>query len=350
MFEFFDIYLPIAGVSVNGLFLILIGCGVGILSGIFGIGGGFIITPLLFFLGVPPNIAVATSANQVLATAVAGSLLQRKQGQIDFRIGNYMLVGGVVSVMMGSLIFVSLKSIGQIDLFLRICYISFLLLVGLMIWRESLNAIRHRKGSDFWKNYIQIPLITSRLSLRIPNVKLSPLAFNFGNKIIGKRLTKLALVFNHYFNRLPSVEYFSVSGIKISIWLPIILGSMIGFFSSILGVGGGIIAIPFMSYILKMPSKMVVGTSLYQIIFIAALTSLMHSMLGRSLDIVLSVFLTIGGVMGAMTGNQFNKKLSPDVLRFLFSCLVLLLAIILLFGLFITPKSLFLLSTDLVSK
>ncbi len=347
MFNVFDIYLPIAGVSINGLFLIFIGAGVGILSGIFGIGGGFIITPLLFFLGVPPNIAVATSANQVLATAISGCLLQHKQGGIDFKIGNYMLIGGVSAVMLGSVLFASLKSIGQIDLFLRISYIAFLLLVGGMIWRESLIAIRRRKGSDFWKNYIQIPFATPmNLSIKLPTDVLSSSAFAFTDRI-KKNIAKR---FKYWVKNLPSVEYFETSGIKVSIWLPIILGALIGFFSSILGVGGSIIAIPFMTYILKMPSKTVVGSSLYQIVFISALTSLMQSMLGRSLDIVLSVILTTGGVLGMMLGNQFNKSLSPDVLRFCFSCLVLVLASILLLGLFIRPHSLFLLSTIILAK
>ncbi|MDI9313286.1 MAG: sulfite exporter TauE/SafE family protein [Hydrotalea sp.] len=342
MLDFFNIYLPIAGVSINALFLMLIGAGVGVLSGIFGIGGGFIITPLLFFLGVPSNIAVATSANQVLATSVSSTLLQRQSGQIDYKIGNYMLAGGVVSVMVGSLLFASLKSIGQVDLFLRLSYIGFLLFVGMMIWRESFSAISRRKGEDFWHEYIKIPLVsTINLKLKTP-IDLSPmsLTFTWGNHL-GKRLSQ---VIKNWFRDLPSVEYFPVSGLKMSIWLPVMLGALIGFFSSILGVGGSIIAIPFMTYVLKMPNRVVVGTSLYQVVFISALTSLMQSMLGRSLDIVLSVLLTIGGVIGAAMGNQLNNKLSPDVLRLLFSCMVLVLATTLLIGLFIVPQSLFLLS------
>ena len=342
MLDFFNIYLPIADVSINALVLILIGIGVGTLSGIFGIGGGFIITPLLFFLGVPPNIAVATSANQVLATATASTLLQRKAGQIDYKIGNYMLAGGIVSVMIGSLLFASLRALGQVDLFLRLSYIGFLLFVGMLIWRESFSSISIRKGKKFWHHYIKIP-VANTMNLKFKTaIDLSPMSlpFSWGNNV-GKKFLK---TIKTRVKNLPSVEYFPISNIKVSIWLPVILGGAIGFFSSILGVGGSIIAIPFMTYVLKMPTRMVIGTSLYQVVFISALTSLMQSMLGRSLDIVLSVLLTMGGLAGASLGNKLSNKLSPDVLRFMFSCLVLFLALILLFGLFIRPKSLFLLS------
>ena len=296
------LYLPIAEVSVNVLLLLLIGGGVGIMSGMFGVGGGFLITPLLFFIGVPPAVAVATSANQIVASSVSAILAHIRRKTVDFRMGWILLGGGILGSGLGMVVFNYLKALGQVELLIRLFYVIFLGGIGALMFVESLRAIlRSRDASR--------PAVTRRT--------------------------------RGWVAALPFRMKFRTSGLYISVIPPLAVGALVGFLAAIMGVGGGFIMVPAMIYILNMPTKVVVGTSLFQITFVSAFTAMMHATTNYSVDMVLAVLLLVGGVVGAQVGAAFGAKLKAEQLRILLAILVLGVCVKIALELGIRPDELY---------
>ncbi|WP_073250503.1 sulfite exporter TauE/SafE family protein [Shimia gijangensis] len=296
-----QIYLPIAEVSVNAFLLLGLGGIVGILSGMFGVGGGFLMTPLLFFIGIPPAVAVATEANQIVASSFSGVLAHFRRRSVDLKMGVVLLIGGLVGAALGVMLFNYLKSMGQVDLLVKLCYVVFLGIIGGLMFIESLNAIRKsRKNSG-------------------------PVKRKKHNWIHG----------------LPFKMRFRVSGLYISVIPPLIVGLCVGVLAAIMGVGGGFIMVPAMIYLLGMPTKVVVGTSLFQIIFVTAFTTLLHATTNYTVDMALAVLLLIGGVVGAQIGTRIGTKLKAEQLRILLAMMVLTVCGKLAFDLLVMPSELY---------
>ena len=301
-----EIYLPIAEVSVNGPLLFSIGTIVGLLSGIFGVGGGFLITPLLFFIGIPPAVAVATSANQIVASSFSAILAHIRRRTVDFPMGIALMVGGLVGSSIGVMIFDALRKLGQVDLLVNLFYVIFLGLIGAIMFVESLNAMRKARR--------QGPQPRTRRKRR------------------------------DWVHAMPVRYRFQASGLYISIFPPLLVGVFVGILSAIMGVGGGFIVVPAMIYILGMPTKVVVGTSLFQIIFVSAYTTMIHGMTSHTVDIVLAVLLLVGGVIGAQVGSWIGLKLKAEQLRILLAMLVLAVCLKLGLDLVLEPDELYSLS------
>lgn len=280
-----EIYLPIAEVSVNGPLLLSIGLVVGLLSGMFGVGGGFLITPLLFFIGIPPAVAVATSANQIVASSFSAILAHIRRRTVDFPMGFALMVGGLSGSTVGIFIFNLLRELGQVDLLVNIFYVVVLGLIGGLMFIESLSALR--------KSKVQ------------------------GPKAKRKRGGL------DWVHAMPMRVRFRSSGLYISVFPPLIVGFFVGVLSAIMGVGGGFVVVPAMIYILGMPTKVVVGTSLFQIIFVSAYTTMMHAYNSHTVDTVLAVLLIVGGVIGAQIGTRIGLRLKAEQLRILLALLVL---------------------------
>ncbi|TCD16539.1 sulfite exporter TauE/SafE family protein [Oricola cellulosilytica] len=302
------LYLPIAEMSVNIFVLLGMGAAVGFLSGMFGVGGGFLITPLLIFYNIPPAVAVATGANQVVASSVSGVLSHFKRGTVDVKLGSVLLVGGIAGSSVGVWIFALLRDLGQLDLFVSILYVVFLGTVGGLMMAESIRAMaRARAGAT--------------IGLRRP----------------GQHM---------WVHKLPFKMRFKASKLYVSVIPVVLLGAMIGMLASIMGVGGGFIMVPAMIYLLKVPTNVVIGTSLFQIIFVAAYTTIVHATANQTVDVVLAMLLMAGSVAGAQYGAKAGQKLRGEQLRALLAALVLLVALRLAYTLFITPDELYTISTD----
>jgi uncharacterized membrane protein YfcA len=300
-----QIYLPIAEVSVNAYLLFGIGGIVGLLSGLFGVGGGFLITPLLFFIGIPPTVAVATGANQVVASSISAVLAHLKRKTVDLRMGVVLLVGGLAGSALGIWVFNLLSRLGQIDLIVQLCYVVFLGLVGLLMLQESLRALsRARTG---------------------PQAHIKRHQHN-------------------WVHRLPFKVKFRTSGLYISVIPPLMVGMFVGVLAAIMGVGGGFVMVPAMIYLLGMPTKVVIGTSLFQIIFVTGFTTFMHAATNQSVDILLALLLILGGVVGAQIGTRLSARLKAEQLRILLAALVLLVCGKLAFDLLVRPDELYTLS------
>jgi len=295
-----QIYLPIAEISVNAFLLLGLGGIVGILSGMFGVGGGFLMTPLLFFIGIPPAVAVATEANQIVASSFSGVLAHFKRKTVDLRMGTVLLIGGLVGAALGVVVFNYLKAQGQVDLLVKLCYVIFLGVIGGLMFIESLNAIRKTsKGAT-------------------PKRKK-----------------------HNWIHGLPFKMRFRVSGLYISVIPPLIVGVLVGILAAIMGVGGGFIMVPAMIYLLGMPTKVVVGTSLFQIIFVTAFTTMLHATTNFTVDIVLAVLLLVGGVFGAQIGTRIGVKMKAEQLRILLAIMVLAVCCKLAFDLLVMPSDVF---------
>ena len=294
------IYLPIAEVSVNAFLLLGLGGLVGVLSGMFGVGGGFLMTPLLFFIGIPPAVAVATEANQIVASSFSGVLAHLRRKTVDLRMGTVLLVGGLIGAALGVMVFNYLKGLGQVDLLVRLCYVVFLGIIGALMFVESLNAIRRAKS--------------------------------------GARPTRRKHGLIH---KLPFKMRFRTSGLHISVIPPVLVGVAVGILAAIMGVGGGFIMVPAMIYLLGMPTKVVVGTSLFQIIFVTAFTTLLHATTNFTVDVMLAVLLLVGGVIGAQFGAMIGTKLKAEQLRILLALMVLAVCGKLALDLLIQPAELF---------
>ncbi len=297
-----QIFLPIAEVSVNAFTLLGIGGIVGILSGMFGVGGGFLITPLLFFVGIPPAVAVATSANQIVASSVSGVLTHFKRKTVDLKMGFVLLGGGLIGSAIGIQIFNMLKAIGQVDLLVSLCYVVFLGIIGFLMLIESINAIRRARGHP-------------------------------GNRPQRKK--------HLWVHKMPFKMKFRASGLYISAIPPIGVGIMVGILGAVMGVGGGFIMVPAMIYLLGMPTKVVIGTSLFQIIFTAGFTTMLHAYTNHTVDVMLAFLLLFGGVIGAQIGAQIGLKLKAEQLRILLALLVLLVCFKLGLDLLIPPAELY---------
>jgi len=296
------IYLPIAEMSVNMVVLLAMGAAVGFLSGMFGVGGGFLITPLLIFYNVPPAIAVATGANQVIASSFSGALAHFKRGTLDVKLGLVLLAGGLVGSSIGIYVFAYLRSLGQLDLMVSLLYVVLLGSIGGLMLVESVRAIQRSRGG-------QAPLRRS-----------------------GQ---------HNWIHKLPLKVRFRASKLFVSI-IPVLgIGAAIGFLASVMGVGGGFIMVPALIYLLKVPTNVVVGTSLFQIIFVAAYTTIVHSTANQTVDVVLAFLLMVGGVAGAQYGTRVGQKLRGEQLRALLALLVLAVALRLAFDLFVRPASLY---------
>lgn len=295
-----QIYLPIAEVSVNAFLLLGLGGLVGVLSGMFGVGGGFLMTPLLFFIGIPPAVAVATEANQIVASSFSGVLAHLRRKTVDLRMGTVLLIGGLFGAALGVVLFNYLKSMGQVDLLVKLCYVVFLGVVGGMMFFESLRAIRNtRRGA-------------------------APKRKKHG-----------------WVHGLPFKMRFRTSGLYISVIPPLLVGVSVGILAAIMGVGGGFIMVPAMIYLLGMPTKVVVGTSLFQIIFVTAFTTMLHATTNFTVDIALAVLLLVGGVIGAQIGTSIGTKMKAEQLRILLAMMVLLVCGKLALDLLLQPSELY---------
>ncbi len=298
-----NVYLPIAEVSVNIFIILGMGVGVGMLSGIFGVGGGFLMTPLLMFIGIPSPVAVATEANQIVASSVSGVLAHWRRNNVDFKMGSILLVGGVIGSTAGVWIFAWLRTLGQIDLVIKLSYVVFLGIIGSLMLVEGLRAMFVKRR---------------------------------GTAAKARKLHQ-----HNWLHGLPFKMRFRKSKLYISALLPLVIGCFVGILSAIMGVGGGFVMVPAMIYLLGMPTNVVIGTSLFQIIFVTANATFLQSYMNQTVDIMLAVLLLIGGVIGAQIGTRVGTKLNGEQLRILLAVMVLMVCGKIIFDLILTPDDVF---------
>ena len=295
-----DVYLPIANLSVNGLWIVALGGLTGILSGLFGVGGGFLTTPLLIFYGIPPTVAAASASTQVTGASVTGVLAHGGRGGVDYRMGAVMVAGGVIGSGFGALLFRFFRAIGQIDVVISALYVVLLGTIGMLMAREAVQTIWGKGGSQAARRRHH-PLVAS----------------------------------------LPMRWRFYRSGLYISPVAPLLVGVVVGVLTMLMGVGGGFILVPAMLYILGMSANVVVGTSLYNILFVTMATTIMHSLTTKAVDIVLVFLLLVGSVTGAQIGSQIAVKAKPEVLRLILAATVLAVAFRMFLGLFYQPEEIY---------
>lgn len=298
-----DIYLPIASLSVNAAVIVALGLGVGLLSGMFGVGGGFLTTPLLIFYGIPPTVAAASAASQVTGASVSGVFAHLRRDGVDIHMGLVLVAGGVIGSIIGAGVFALLQAQGLIDTVIAILYVVMLGSIGGLMLHESIGSIRVARGRAPPK---------PRRRRHHPLVAMLPLRWRFYR-----------------------------SGLYISPLAPLILGIATGLLTVLLGVGGGFILVPAMLYLLGMPTQVVVGTSLFQILFVTAAATMVHATTTRAVDIVLAALLLLGSVTGAQVGAQLAQKAKPEYLRFILAGIVLLVALFMLLGLVWRPSEIY---------
>lgn len=298
-----DIYLPIAGLSVNIVVIIMLGGAVGMLSGMFGVGGGFLTTPLLIFYGIPPMVAAASASTQVTGASVSGVFAHMRRGGVDFHMGAVLVAGGFLGTIFGAALFELLEAWGQIDTVINILYTLLLGSIGGMMAKEAWQSVN---------------------------------ATRTGTPLPPRKRRHHPLVSN-----LPWRWRFYRSGLYISPLAPLILGFLTGILTMLLGVGGGFIMVPAMLYILGMSANVVVGTSLFQILFVTMSSTMVHSLTTRAVDIVLALFLLIGSVTGAQIGARLAQRMRPDYLRLLLAAIVLIVALRMALGLGWRPDEIY---------
>ena len=298
-----DVYLPIANLSVNGLVIVGLGALMGILSGMFGVGGGFLTTPLLIFYGIPPTVAAASAASQVTGASVSGVFAHTRRGGVDYLMGGVMVVGGVFGTLFGAVLFRLLQELGQIDTVINILYVIMLGAIGGMMGNEAIQSLR---------------------------------AMRSGKRLPARKRRHHPLVAN-----LPWRWRFYRSGLYISPLAPLLLGFLTGILTMLLGVGGGFILVPAMLYILGMSASVVVGTSLFEILFVTMVSTMMHSLTTKAVDIVLAILLLIGSVSGAQIGAKLAQKARPEYLRLILAGIVILVALRLAVGLGYRPDEIY---------
>ncbi|MFM6853632.1 MAG: sulfite exporter TauE/SafE family protein [Sphingopyxis sp.] len=298
-----DLYLPVANMSVNVLVIMLLGGMVGILSGMFGVGGGFLTTPLLIFYGIPPTVAAASAATQVTGASVSGMIAHLKRDGVDVRMGGVLVAGGIIGSGLGALLFEWLEAMGQIDFVISILYLGLLGSIGTMMLRESLAAVNAARTGT---------ALPARKRRHHPLILLLPMRWRFYR-----------------------------SGLYMSPLAPLLLGVVTGMMTMLLGVGGGFIMVPAMLYILGMGAQVVVGTSLFQILFTTIATTMIHSVTTRAVDIVLALLLLLGGVIGAQIGARLAMRANPAKLRLGLAVIVLLVALRMAIGLAWRPDEIF---------
>ncbi|MFN3868376.1 MAG: sulfite exporter TauE/SafE family protein [Hyphomicrobiaceae bacterium] len=296
-------YLPIAEMSANIFIFLGMGAAVGFLSGMFGVGGGFLMTPLLIFSGVPAAVAVGTEAAQIVASSVSGAVAQYRRNNVDIKMGVVLLIGGIIGSAIGVQVVKILRQIGQFELFVSLTYVTFLGIIGTLMMIEALNTIRKTQA---------------------------------GQKVSARRPGQ-----HSWIHGLPFKMRFHRSKLYISAIPPLMIGAFVGFLGAIMGVGGGFVMVPAMIYLLRVPTNVVVGTSLFQIVFVTAATTIMHATQNFTVDIVLAMLLMIGGVVGAQFGAVAGEKLKGEQLRALLAGLVLLVCLRIAYGLIVTPSDLF---------
>ena len=279
-------YLPIAEIEINIFVILFSGFFVGFLSGLFGVGGGFLMTPLLIFFGIPPSIAVATEANQILGSSSSGAFAHGLKNNIDYEVGLFLLIGGIFGSTLGVIFFKFMRDAGNIDLIISILYIIFLAIIGVLMFVESALSIYRRN--------------TPKLKKRI---------------------------IRNIFHKLPLKFKFRKSRIYISILLPISIGAFVGILSALMGVGGGFVMVPAMIYLLGMNTAAAIGTSLFQIVFVTMNVTVLQATYNQSVDLVLATFLLVGGVIGAQFGSRYTTKLKGEQLRILLASLVIVVCV-----------------------
>ena len=297
-----DIYLPIAGQSVNALFMIVLGFLVGLLSGMFGVGGGFLTTPLLIFYGIPPTVAVASAATQITGASVSGVMVHMRRGGVDLKMGLVMIVGGLFGSVTGAAMFRLLLTTGQIDLVIGALYVLILSWIGTLMLKDALTAL----------GYLNAPSTETRASRH-----------------------------NRWVASLPLRWRFYSSGLYVSPLAPLALGFVAGMLTVFLGIGGGFILVPAMIYLLGMAARVVIGTSLVMILAVSAATTLIHALTTRSVDIVLAGLLLIGGVIGAQYGALLATRAKPDLLRLALAIIILIVALRMALGLAWRPDEVY---------
>ncbi len=297
-----DIYLPIAGMSVNALLIVVLGTLVGVLSGLFGVGGGFLTTPLLIFYGIPPSVAVASATTQITGASVSGVLAHMRRGGVDLRMGLVMIAGGLVGSLAGAGIFRLLQSTGQIDTVIGILYVLLLGSIGILMLRDAVKALGWLKSTE--------------------------------PEAVRPR-------HNKWVAALPGRWRFYASGLYLSPIAPALLGFGAGILTVLLGVGGGFILVPAMIYLLGMAARVVVGTSLVMILAVSAATTMIHALTTQSVDIVLAALLLVGGVIGAQYGAMMTTRIKPDLLRLTLAVIILLVALRMALGLTYRPDEIF---------
>ena len=299
-----QIYLPVAEMSVNIFIILGMGGVVGFLSGMFGVGGGFLMTPLLFFIGIPPPVAVATEANQIVGASVSGVLAHWRRGNVDFKMGLALLAGGVLGSSLGVWLFTVLRGLGHIDLVIKLAFVLFLGTIGILMLTESARAM-----------------------------------------VRSKRRTPPKRHHHYWVHGLPFKMRFRRSRLYISVLLPITVGFLVGVLAAIMGVGGGFVMVPAMIYLLGMPTAVVVGTSLFQIIFVTANVTLLQAINNQTVDVVLAMLLLVGAVVGAQIGARMVGRLQGAHLRGLLAVLVLSVCAKLAYDLVTIPLDLYSIGT-----
>lgn len=299
-----QIYLPVAELSMNIIVLLGMGASVGFLSGMFGVGGGFLMTPLLIFSGIPPAVAVGTEANQIVASSISGMLAHWRRNSVDFKMGLILFAGSVSGSIPGVFLFRLLRSQGQVDLLIALSYVVFLGGIGGLMLIESLRAI-YAGRRDATAGKRRRPGRTMR------------------------------------FHNLPVKMLFRRSRLYISIIPPLCIGFVVGVLAAIMGVGGGFIMVPAMIYLLRMPTNVVIGTSLFQVVFATSVVTILHAVSNQTVDVILAIILMTGGVVGAQLGARAGRKIANEQLRALLALLVLAVCCRLFLELFLQPEELF---------
>jgi hypothetical protein len=296
------IYLPIAGQSVNALVMILLGFGVGVLSGMFGIGGGFLTTPLLIFYGIPPTVAVASATTQITGASVSGAMVHMRRGGVDLKMAAVMTVGGFFGSVVGVAVFRMLQTTGQIDVVINSLYVLILGSIGFIMLKDALVALGY---------------------------------------VAARAKEARAPRHNRWVASLPLRWRFYSSGVYISPVAPLAIGFAAGVMTVLLGIGGGFIIVPAMIYLLGMPARVVIGTSLAMVLAVSAATTMVHAITTRSVDIVLAGLLLVGGVIGAQYGALLTVRIKPDLLRLALAVIILLVGLRMLLGLAWRPDEIF---------
>ena len=292
-------YLPIAGNSINVPIIFSMGGLVGLLSGIFGVGGGFLMTPLLIMMGIPPTVAAASDSAQIVGASTSGTLAHYRLGNVDIKMGLLLLIGGVVGGTAGVQLIKVLREMGNADFLITLTYVLMLGFVGGFMFIESIHTLRKKKV------------------VAVASAKES--------------------VYGRLIKKLPFQTHFNKSGIELSLLMPIFLGTFVGILAAVMGVGGGFIMVPVMVYLLRMPMHVVVGTSLFQILFTCINVTIMQAASNHTVDFLLVLILLLGSTIGAQVGAKLSKKLAADQLKILLSILVLLVMVKMLFGLLLKP-------------
>jgi uncharacterized membrane protein YfcA len=298
------IYLPIAASSVNAFLLLGLGGVVGFLSGLFGVGGGFLLTPLLIMFGIPPTVAAASDSNQIVAASASGTYAHYRLGNVDFKMGLVLLIGGLLGGTLGVQLVKILRATGNADFVIKITYVVMLGIIGGYMFVESLQSMK------------KAPLEEER-----------PAAVQKPPSFYARLMTSL-----------PFKIHFNKSGIHISLIVPLLLGSLVGVLAAIMGVGGGFIMVPIMVYMLRMPMHVVVGTSLFQIFFTCVNVTIMQAHINHSVDFILALILLVGSSSGAQIGTRISKRLKGDQIKILLAIIIMVVMVQMLFGLVVSPK------------